>query len=146
MAKKKPTSATPAPDPLEGLTAKQRKFVEVYAGNATDAARLAGYAAGSDNALAQAGRYLLRNPQVVAAIRAREGVELEPLIATRQERQEFWTQLMNDERVEEQHRLKASELLGRSNLDFADKVVVEGKVTLEQLVLGAHQRKPEEPT
>jgi hypothetical protein len=50
---------------------------------------------------------------------------------TRQERQKFWSDLMDsDENIRD--RLKASELLGRSEADFTDKVQGELILTLEE--------------
>lgn len=108
------------------LTSRQRKFIEVYAGNGTKAARLAGYR-GTDNALAQAARALLRNPQISKAIRDREQQEVRPYVATRQERQQFWTRVMGDPKEEMAQRLRASELLGKSEADFSDKLQMTGK-------------------
>lgn len=125
------------------LTSKQRKFAEIYAGNGTDAARKAGYS-GSDNTLAQAARELLRNPQIRKAIRDREAVELGPAIATRKERQEFWTDVMLDAERPLKERLKASELLGKSEADFTDNVHLDGTVTLEQLITAATTKPPPE--
>lgn len=125
------------------LTVKRRKFVAVYAGNGVEAARAAGYT-GNPNTLAQTAHELLSDPEVKAAIHAREGSEARSLIATRAERQAFWTAVMKG-RLEEadpedakepperqsmltryitdmQVRLKASELLGRSEADFTDKL------------------------
>jgi phage terminase small subunit len=120
------------------LTSKQRKFIEVYAGNGTEAARLAGYS-GNDNTLAQAARELLRNPHVAAAIREREAKEMRPHIATRLQRQAFWTQVMQDELADLMARLRASELLGKSEADFKERVEHSGTLTLEQLVLASQQ-------
>ena len=125
------------------LTAKQRRFAEVYDGNGTKAARLAGYS-GSDNTLAQAARELLRNPQIRAAIQAREKVDIGPAVATREQRQEFWTSVMVNPERAMKDRLKASELLGRSQADFTDKLHVDGTITLEQLIAAA-SKKPEQP-
>jgi phage terminase small subunit len=46
-------------------------------------------------------------------------------IATRKERQIFWTQMMMDEEEKASDRLKASELLGRSEVDFVEKKEVD---------------------
>jgi len=57
----------------ERLTAKQEKFVENYlsnGGNATNAARAAGYS-GTDNTLAGVGSENLRKPQIVARVTQR---------------------------------------------------------------------------
>lgn len=46
--RKRSSKAKPKPrgnDPLEGLTGKQRRFVLAYNGNASEAARIAGYSA-----------------------------------------------------------------------------------------------------
>lgn len=109
------------------LTSKQRKFVESFAGNGTEAARLAGYA-GDDNALGVAAHELLSNPKIVQAIQAREKVKIRPLIASREKRQEFWTLVMLDSGEDMRNRLKASELLGRSEADFTDKLDVSGEM------------------
>lgn len=114
------------------LNDRQWKFVEAYTGNATEAARKAGYR--SPNA---DGARLMRDPEVKAEIRKRNEEQREPLIASRKERQRFWTSVMQDRAEEMKDRLKASELLGRSCADFTDKVNVSGTVTLEQLVMGS---------
>lgn len=116
------------------LTAKQQKFVAAYTGNGTEAARLAGYS-GDDNALAVAASNLLKDPKIRSAIEARpdrqaqakkDAAEAKALIATRAERQEFWSRLMNDVAEDPHVRLKASELLGKSEADFTEKQRHEG--------------------
>jgi phage terminase small subunit len=107
------------------LTARQRKFVELYEGNGTDAARKAGYK-GSDNTLAQTARDLLSNPHISHLINSRQAKVLKKHIATREERQAFWTDVMGDTAEEMSARLKASELLGKSQADFVQKVEHSG--------------------
>lgn len=102
------------------LTPKQAAFVQLYDGNGTEAARRAGYK-GSDNTLAQTARDLLRNPQIQKGIGARNNKALAPDIADRQERQSFWTKTLRNEDIEMKERLKASELLGKSEADFTEK-------------------------
>lgn len=46
-----------------------------------------------------------------------------PKIANRQQRQEFWSSVMNDAEVDLSVRLRASELLGKSEADFTEKVI-----------------------
>ena len=98
------------------LTAKQKKFVEAYCGNATDAARQAGYkqpeAIGFEN---------LRKPQIKAAIETRDAGSKKKRIASREDRQNFWTKIMEDENGDMKDRLRASELLGKSNADFIER-------------------------
>lgn len=102
------------------FTDRQLKFIELYEGNGTDAARRAGYS-GSDNVLGKTAYELLRNPKIVEAIKKRHDEEIRPMIADRAQRQIFWTEIMNDDSKELSHRLKASELLGKSDADFIEK-------------------------
>ena len=119
---------------MKELTQKQLKFIEFYEGNGTQAARLAGYK-GTDNTLAQTAFELLRNPKIKEAIESRRNSLLSSAIANRQQRQEFWTNLMNDEGQDPRVRLKASELLGKSEADFVGKNdAQEDGATLEDLL------------
>jgi len=100
------------------LNARQRAFVEAYCGNATEAAITAGYSA------KYAGRNadkLLKNTKIQEALKEREDKRLTSLIATREERQRFWTSMMRDEARKEADRLKASELLAKSEGDFLER-------------------------
>jgi phage terminase small subunit len=108
------------------MTPKQRRFVEAYTGNATEAAIKAGYTARSAY---NAGDRLMKNDEVIAAIKAREETERERLVAARWERQRFWTSVMRDECEKTDARLKASELLGKSEADFTDIVRASVMVT-----------------
>lgn len=105
-----------APDP-DGLNDQQRRFVAAYRGNAREAARVAGYKGPKE-----AAHRLITNPKVVAAIRAREGQETKTLVLDRQQRQAFWTSVIQDSAASMTDRLRASELLGRSEGDFLDRV------------------------
>ena len=113
------------------LTEKQRRFVEAYmgaaAGNGAEAARQAGYK-GNDATLRVVAAENLAKPNVRAAIEERRTAR--PDIATREERQAFWSAVMRgQEGAEMRDRLKASELLGKTHLDFKAVVVHEGVVT-----------------
>lgn len=112
-----------------GLTAKQAAFVAAYAGNGTEAARRAGYA-GSDKVLAQVALENLRKPDVAAALKARQTAEVRPLIASREERQAFWTDVMREPDHDMRDRLKAAELLGKSEADFLEKVEHSGAMSI----------------
>jgi hypothetical protein len=125
------------------LSERERRFVEAYmgaaAGNATKAARLAGYA--KNTAEKQASR-LLGKVGVRAAIDAR--AKSDPAVATREERQQFWSAIKRGD-GEFRHwppavRLRASELLGKSQGDFIERHQIDGRITLEQ-VLGASQER-----
>ena len=73
-----------------------------------------------------------KNPKVVKAIRAREKYEdhSRTPIAMRKRRQQFWTEVMFDESLPMATRLKASELLGKSEADFTDKHQIDGNLSL----------------
>lgn len=113
------------------LTLKQKKFIAYYSGNGTDAARKAGYQ-GDDNVLSSIAYENLRKPEIRAAIKARTDADIEPLVATRINRQKLWSELMYSKYESTKDRLKASELLGRSEADFTDvvKSKVEGVVKI----------------
>ena len=106
------------------MTPKQKAFVEAYAGNATEAALKAGY---SPKTARSQGNENLKKPDIARAIKEREAAQLRPLIATREDRQRFWTKTMNDEGAEMRDRLRASELLGKSAGDFLERVEVAGE-------------------
>lgn len=109
------------------LTEKQRRFVEAYmgeaAGNATESARIAGYK-GNGNTLKSVAAENLAKPDIIAAIQER--VRKDPKIAKRKDRQRFWTLVMTSDEVEMKDRLKASELLGRSQRDFIERRELSG--------------------
>ena len=116
------------------LTVKQRKFVEAYEGNASEAARIAGY---SPKTAFRMGQENMQKPAILQALQEREEKEGSPHILTRQARQEFWSKVIlgevtdkvvdrrTGELIEQpltmRDRLKASELLGRSNGDFVER-------------------------
>lgn len=105
------------------LNARQRAFVEAYCGNATEAALQAGY---SPKTAAFIGAENLKKPKIAAALKEREDKRLASLIATREERQRFWTSMMRDEDRKEADRLKASELLAKSEGDFLERREITG--------------------
>ena len=104
------------------LNFKQRRFVEAYAGeasgNATEAARIAGYRSPNTQ-----GPRLLSNIAVQEALTVIS--ESDSLVATREERQRFWTHVMNSSEYDIRDRLRASEILGKSQGDFIDRVEAE---------------------
>lgn len=107
------------------LTEKQRRFVEAYmgqaCGNATEAARLAGYS-GSENTLAQAGRANLRKPHIAALIT--ELRDKDPLVLSRIQLQELWSRAAEGKTnageppLSWKDRLRAAELLAKSRGEF----------------------------
>lgn len=112
------------------LTEKQRRFVEAYVGaacgNATEAARLAGYS-GNDVTLATTGSENLRRPPIAAAIAAASKPIRKAAIMDQAERQELLTQIAKSAEEETRDRLRSVELLGKMQGDFIERSVVEVK-------------------
>lgn len=92
-------------------------------GNATEAARIAGYK-GDTHQLQVMGSENLLKPVISAALAKRQ--EDDPLVAGREVRQRFWTRVMAGEEGDESrnpmgNRLRASELLAKTGGDFGPK-------------------------
>ena len=115
---------------MEKLTLKQKKFCEFYvgSGNASEAARLAGYSAKSAYAI---GEQNLRKYEVVEYINSLTKAMSDERIATATERQRFWTAIMRGQLPEvESLQLKASEILAKAQGDFIQKVEVTSELTM----------------
>lgn len=129
---------------MKALSERERRFVESYmgqaAGNATKAARLAGYA--KNTAEKQASR-LLGKVGVRNAIAERTAND--PAVWTREDRQRFWTAVASGaagyKLAPLRDRLKASELLGRSQADFVERIEHSGHITLEEAIAASRSRE-----
>lgn len=136
----KPTAAaSPAvttPAKSKPLTVKQQRFVEAYDGNGTAAARAAGYR-GSDAVLGTVAYENLKKPEIKAAIEARAQPATERRLLKRTARQDFWAEVAENEKETTANRLRASELLGKSEADFTEKVQHSAAANLEQLLAAA---------
>jgi len=119
MAKAKKIKAKKAVEKesaVREFTIKQQRFIDCYAGDIKAAAEKAGLS--YDYA-----RRLVTKSHILEAIRSRQDTEVRPKeIANRQRRQEFWTQIMDDKKEDTRDRLKASELLGKSEADFTENL------------------------
>jgi len=128
--------------PERKLTPRQKKFVALYEGNATKAAIKAGY---SKKTAYSIGQENLKKPEVIKALQEREKEETGPLVASRIERQQFWTAVMRGKlgkvKIKMEHRLKASELLGKSEADFTEKVLHSGLDNLAEDLKAARLRR-----
>ena len=113
------------------LTTKQQRFVDFYDGNATEACRKAGYK-GSNHTLEQVAYENLRKPEIVSAIESRERLSKEKVIMDRESRQELWTMIALDINERTETRLRASELLGKSEGDFIDRHELSGNIAIEE--------------
>ena len=108
-----------------GLSVKQRRFVEAYDGNATAAAIAAGY---SPKTARSVGQENLTKPDIAKAIKDRENKRMKSTILTREERQAFWSDIIrNEDEKNIMAKLKASELLAKSEGDFLDRHELTGK-------------------
>lgn len=105
------------------LTYKQQLFVDYYAGNATEAAIQAGYSKKSAGLI---GAENLKKPAIAAAIDAKLQEARSKAISSRADRQAFWTAVMKSRTEDTKNRLRASELLGKSEGDFIERVKQEG--------------------
>lgn len=143
---------------LQTLTKKHRVFVEAYDGDVVTAMLAAGFD-GAPNYLKDKGEQLLNNPLIIEAIkeRSRHKAKTLKIIADREERQALWTAVMRNEdphwkeekdangipipvpNIPLQTRLKAMELLGKSEGDFVENVNINGNVTLTDLVTGSYK-------
>jgi len=101
------------------LTDKQKRFVDLWTGDGTETAMLVGYSTPD-----VAATRCLKKVSICKLIKFTRDAELAPLIATRKERQELWTTFSKDDELKPMERLKASELLGKSQGDFIDKLSV----------------------
>jgi phage terminase small subunit len=102
----------------EGLTEKQRRFCEAYSangGNALQAATSAGYR----HPQAQSSK-ILENVVIRTALELLRKQTTSEAILTREQRQALWTKIALSEDAKMSDRLKATELLGRSQADFTD--------------------------
>ena len=104
------------------LTERQKKFIDYYiqTSNATESCRLAGY---KGNNLDRLGYENLRKLEVYIKPRIDEldlkrTADLEDIF-------KFWTNTMNSNDVKTNDRLKASELLAKSQGAFTEKVEIK---------------------
>jgi len=104
------------------LTPKQQRFVDHYieTGNATEAARLAGYS-GSDNTLRSMGGENLLKPAIASAIKERQVGTQEKRIASGDEVLKFLSGVMDGKIEATPQQLRAAELLGKRWLLWKEK-------------------------
>ena len=96
------------------FTVKQQRFIDAYDGDIKKAAVKA-------EITYQYARRCATKSNIMAAIKSRQDTEVRPnTIMNRQQRQEFWTKVAESEDEAMRDRLRASELLGKSNADFVE--------------------------
>lgn len=145
------------------LTAKQQAFVDCHKGNTTEAAAIAGISREYAARMMQDVTKRYAEPSALAvqtAIKERNKGKNDGLIASREERQEFWSKIQRGELTDIvvldgveidcrestlTVRMKASELLGKSELDFGDRIKHEGEPLPMQMIVFAALGGPEPP-
>lgn len=110
-----------APEWANGLTLMQRLYVEAYVGeakgNATEAARIAGYASPENSARDNAGK-----PKIMQAVHeALEEIRKDHDVLTPEEIHAFWRRVVYDDSVEMKDRLKAASDAARAMAMFVDR-------------------------
>lgn len=139
-----------------GSDKKKRLFIESYdPENPIISLRLAGYT-GTDSYLKKKLEKFLEDPTIQKAIEKRNRYleSTQSVIANRTERQAFWSALMrNDtaalniqpeydssnmpkktENIPLAQRIKASELLGKSETDFVDRIDINHNITITDII------------
>ncbi len=114
---------------MAGMTVKQKMFADEYikTGNAKQSYINAGYSARGNSAEANASR-LLRNDKVLAYIKQRNQEIDKDTIADMTEVKEFWTNMLRNRAADPKDRLKASELIAKTNGAFLDRVEHSGSI------------------
>ncbi len=119
------------------LTGKQTAFVEAYTDfgnntylNATQSAITAGYSARTANKMVAR---LLVNVGINRAIGLVMDKRKQTGIANRAQRQQFWTDVLDAKANNMSDRLRASELLGRSEADFTDNINTTDKTKQKEI-------------
>ena len=117
---------------MASITAKQKMFADEYikTGNAKQSYINAGYSARGNAAEAAASR-LLRNVKVRDYIRQRNKELDRDTIADMQEVKEFWTNILRNKAADSKDRLKASELIAKTNGAFLDRIENSGIIKID---------------
>lgn len=136
------------------LSKKHRMFIEAFNGDVVEAMTIAGFS-GQESYLRMKGTELLADPNIVAALKERSKYlnKMGNVIASRDERQMFWTSIMNNNdphhikdkdpltkhelpagNIPMNVRLKASEMLGKAEGDFVERIDISGKLTISEII------------
>ena len=108
------------------ITEKQKKFCNEYikTGNAELAAKIARYSARGNTTK------LLQNTTIAKYIKERNKQLEKSTIADMSEVKEFWTNTLRDKELKPMDRLKASEMIAKTNGAFIDKLEVTGNTSV----------------
>ena len=117
------------------MNQRRQAFCEAYlaSGNATEAARKAGY---SPQSARSQGQRLLTYADVQEYLAERNQEISAASTAQVEEIRQFWTATMRDQGAKTGDRLKASELLAKTYGAFLDRVEVDAEVKTRELMAG----------
>ena len=106
------------------MTTRQQKFVDFYiaSGNASEAARRAGYKGASN----RIGSRLLTKIDIKAQIEQKNKQASSRRIASARDLKEFFTNVVNDPDAKLSDRIRAGELLAKTKGLFLDRVQISG--------------------
>ena len=111
------------------LNMRQAMFVLLYDGNATDAARRAGYRHPNTH-----GSRLLANDGIKSAISAlTERIRTHNRILTREDLMKIWSQIATDKDAKVHDRMKAMDSLAKAQGIFIDRSQIISNVRIEHL-------------
>jgi len=114
------------------LTQNQLRFADEYiiSGNATDAYKKSYTSVKKDNVARANASRLLTNANVIAYVKKRNNDIQSSKTATMQEVREFWTNVIRDDDAEMKDKIKVSELIGKSNGEFLDRLEQSGGIDI----------------
>ena len=112
------------------ITEKQKKFCDEYiiSCNAREAYKKVYSSTKKETVVDSAASRLLSNVKVIEYIKAKRIPLAKATIASMEEVREFWSNTMRSESNEPKDRLKASELIAKSNGAFLEKVEHSGGI------------------
>ena len=113
------------------LTEKQRRFADYYiqTGNASEAYRRAGHKGKSASTVTTNANRLLTNADIMLYIAEQNAKLADERIADMKEIKQFWTDVLRgNEAALMKDRLKASELIAKTNGAFLDRVEHSGNI------------------
>lgn len=88
----------------------------------------------------------IQEPKIIKAIENRDMVENSDTIMDRQERKEMWSEIARSDLEYTKDRIKASELLGKSECDFSEKRVLEHVGEAATVIINTGiDRAPDQP-
>lgn len=116
------------------MNTRQIKFCQLYAstGNATMSYKKAGYKSKNPKSDEANASRLIRNDKIASYLKELSKKTESSSIMTIKEVKEFWTKIAQSDEEKMLHRIKATELLVKSEGGFLDVQRVEGEITVKK--------------